>query len=84
MFMDKLLHFFICMCIVLVVWALLPVGTWSIVFACVTALGVGIGKEIFDYTKVGSMKGIDYKDIIADVLGIIGGLAVIMLNQMIY
>ena len=82
--MDKLLHFFICMCIVLVGWALLPVGTWSIVLACVTAFGVGLAKEFFDYTREGSIKGVDYKDVIADVLGILGGLAVIMLNHLIY
>lgn len=82
--MDKLLHFFICMCVVLTGWALLPAGGWSIAFACIAALGLGIAKEIFDYTSVGSIKGVDYKDIIADVLGIVGGLAVILLNQMLY
>lgn len=84
MFMDKLLHFFICMCIVLVGWALLPVGTPALVMSCIVALGVGLGKEFFDYTRDNTIKAVDYKDILADAAGIIAALAVIMLNNVIY
>lgn len=84
MIMDKLLHFFICMCIVLVAWALLPAGTWSLVLACVTALGVGLGKEVFDYTREGSMSAVDYKDVLADVAGIVAAVLVVFLNNVIY
>ncbi len=84
MIMDKLLHFFICMCIVLVAWTLLPAGTWSLVLACVTALGVGLGKEVFDYTREGSMSAVDYKDVLADVAGIVAAVLVVFLNNVIY
>ena len=84
MIMDKLLHFFICMCIVLVAWALLPAGTWSLVLACVTALGVGLVKEVFDYTREGSMSAVDYKDVLADVAGIVAAVLVVFLNNVIY
>ena len=82
--MDKLLHFFICMCIVLVAWALLPAGPWSLVLACVTALGVGLGKEVFDYTREGTLDAVDFKDILADLAGIVAAAAVVGLNHLIY
>ncbi len=82
--MDKLLHFFICLSIVLVCFALLPTGIWSVVLACFTALMVGIGKEVFDYTREGSLSAVDIKDIIADLGGILAGVLVIILNNIIY
>lgn len=72
------------MCIVLVAWAILPAGTWSLVLACVTALGIGLGKEVFDYTREGSMSAVDYKDVLADVAGIVAAVLVIILNNVIY
>ncbi len=82
--MDKLLHYFISMCIVLICWTLLPGGAWSIVLASVTALGAGLGKEIFDYTRDGSLSSVDIKDILADLAGIITGVLVILINLIIY
>lgn len=72
------------MCIVLVAWALLPTGPWSLVLACVTALGVGLGKEVFDYTREGTLDAVDFKDILADLAGIVAAAAVIGLNHLIY
>lgn len=82
--MDKLLHFFVSMCIVLVCWALLPAGTWSIILSSAIALMAGIGKEIFDYTRDGSLSAVDYKDILAGVAGIASGVLVIIINNIIY
>lgn len=59
---DKCLHFIVCMLLTMVFSLFVPM--WV---AGITVLIIGIGKEIYDYADYGKF---DWKDLIADIIGI--------------
>lgn len=71
---DKILHFIVCFCICLILFPL--IGWWSIGTAIIT----GIGKEVYDYKDYGNFS---WEDIVADVLGVVCGIVVIMIVKLL-
>lgn len=75
---DKLLHFLVSEIIVMVVdiaLRLVGLGNWAYPIAFVVALGVGVGKELYDRKTT----GYDKMDIVADFLGAFAGLVLVFL-----
>lgn len=77
---DKILHFMVSMAIaILVVLLCLPLGTIAAVgiTVCVCSIA-GIGKEIYDCKK-DNPTGFDWKDLLADLIGMIVGITLIFI-----
>lgn len=68
--MDKVLHFFVCFfSTVLISIAMFWMGMWhAVISGALFALGLGLGKEYGDSKASGNKW--DWRDIIADLLGI--------------
>lgn len=71
---DKIMHFTACFCIALLLYPM--IGWWSVG----TALATGIGKEIYDYKDYGNFS---WSDILADSIGVIAGIIVILLIKLV-
>lgn len=72
--MDKLLHFFVCFGITLLLYPL--IGWWSIG----TAIATGVGKELYDWKDYGLFS---WADIIADIAGTAAGAAIIAIIKLL-
>ena len=77
---DKILHFALSMAITMaVIWLCAPLGT---LFAVLTAIGVcallSVIKEIYDCNKE-NPTGFDWYDLLADALGMIVGVSILLL-----
>lgn len=78
---DKLMHFTVCCCAAVMVMVLFraiasPLGAASLA-SLLTSIGIGVGKEYGD--KASPYNKWDWKDIVADTIGAITGMAAGML-----
>lgn len=71
---DKLLHFFVCFCITLLLYPL--IGWWSIG----TAVATGVGKELYDLKDYGNFS---WLDIVADLAGVVVAVLIITIIKVL-
>lgn len=72
--LDKLLHFFVCFGITLLLYPL--IGWWSIG----TAIATGVGKELYDWRDYGLFS---WGDILADMAGIVAAVLMITIIKIL-